>query len=285
MSDELRDVAYSIPWRSSGIRAGSHRSHLYGGGGQFRDIVPLLSLPDPRRIAIRASASDPFERLLVRRYEQPSAIDVAVLVDVSASMSFNGRCNKISLAADLVQALAICAERAGDTFALLPFDKTLREELRLQKTRSRAAHTEAINNLRDHVPDRAGVQGITEAAMAASGTRKLVFLISDFLWSEDDARLAGEALAFHDVVPIEIDDSSQLDELPDWGLLNLRDLETGLRRLVAMRPSLKARWRTNRQDQRNRTRQIFDATTREMFTVRDRIDWMRLTSFLLYGSA
>lgn len=285
MSNELRDVAYSIPWRSSGIRAGSHRSHLYGGGGQFRDIVPLLSLPDPRRIAIRASASDPFERLLVRRYEQPSAIDVALLVDVSASMSFNGRCHKIALAADLAQALATCAERAGDTFALLPFDKTLREDLRLQRTRSRAAHVEAIAKLRRYVPDSPGVQGIAEAATAASGTRKLIFLISDFLWSEDDARLAGEALAFHDVVPIEIDDSLQLDALPDWGLLNLSDLETGIRRLVAMRPSLKARWRAIRQEQRNRTRQIFDATTREMFTIRDRIDWMRLTSFLLYGSA
>ena len=285
MSDELRDVAYSIPWRSSGIRAGAHRSHLYGGGGRFRDIVPLLSLPDPRRIAIRASASDPFERLLVRRYEQPSAIDVALLVDVSASMSFNGRCHKIALAADLAQALATCAERAGDTFALLPFDKTLREDLRLQRTRSRAAHAEAIGKLRRYVPDSPGAQGIAEAATAASGTRKLIFLISDFLWSEDDARLAGEALAFHDVVPIEIDDSLQLDALPDWGLLNLRDLETGIRRLVAMRPSLKARWRAIRQEQRNRTRQIFDATTREMFTIRDRIDWMRLTSFLLYGSA
>jgi uncharacterized protein (DUF58 family) len=285
VSNELRDAAYSIPWRSSGIRAGSHRSHLYGGGGQFRDIVPLLSLPDPRRIAIRASASDPFERLLVRRYEQPSAIDVALLVDVSASMSFNGRCHKIALAADLAQALATCAERAGDTFALLPFDKTLREDLRLQRTRSRAAHAEAIGKLRRYVPDSPGVQGIAEAATAASGTRKLIFLISDFLWSEDDARLAGEALAFHDVVPIEIDDSLQLDALPDWGLLNLRDLETGIRRLVAMRPSLKARWRAIRQEQRNRTRQIFDATTREMFTIRDRIDWMRLTSFLLYGSA
>lgn len=284
MSDELRDVAYTIPWRSSGIRAGSHRSHLYGGGGRFRDIVPLLSLPDPRRIAIRASLNDPFERLLVRRFEQPSAIDVSVLVDVSASMAFEGRCNKISLAADLAQALAACAERAGDTFSLIPFDSTLREDLRLQRTRSRAAHTEAIERLRACVPHTPGVQGVAEAAAAVSGTRKLVFLVSDFLWSTQDARLAGEALASHDVVPVEIDDSLQLDELPDWGLLNLRDLETGRRRLVAMRPALKAQWQETRKQQREATRQVFDTTARSMFTIRDRIDWMRLTSFLLYGT-
>jgi uncharacterized protein (DUF58 family) len=284
VSDELREVAYSIPWRSSGIRAGSHRSHLYGGGGRFRDVVPLLSLPDPRRIAIRASLNDPFERLLVRRFEQPSAIDVAVLVDVSTSMAFEGRCNKIFLAADLVQALAVCAGRAGDTLSLLPFDSTLREDLRLQRTRSRAAHTQAIEKLREFVPEKPGVKGIMEAATAVSGTRKLVFLVSDFLWSNDDARRAGEALAFHDVVPVEIDDSLQLDELPDWGLLNLRDLETGRRRLVVMRPSLKSKWQSIRKEQRERTRRVLDTTAREMFTIRDRIDWMRLTSFLLYGS-
>jgi uncharacterized protein (DUF58 family) len=284
VSDELRDVAYSIPWRSSGIRAGSHRSHLYGGGGRFRDVVPLLSLPDPRRIAIRASLNDPFERLLVRRFEQPSSIDVAVLVDVSTSMAFEGRCNKIALAADLAQALAVCTERAGDTFALLPFDNALREDLRLQRTMSQAAHTQAIEKLREYTPKKPGVQGVIEAATAIAGTRKLVFLVSDFLWSTEDARLAGEALAFHDVVPIAIDDSLQLDELPDWGLLNLRDLETGRRRLVAMRPALKSKWQNARKAQRERIRLVFDTTAREMFTIRDRIDWMRLTSFLLYGS-
>jgi len=285
MSDEIRNVAYSIPWRTSGIRAGAHRSCLYGGSGLFRDVVPLQSLPDPRRIAIRASLSDPFERLLVRRFEQPSAIDVSVLVDVSASMAFEGSCNKIALAADIAEALAVCAERAGDTFSLYPFDRALREDLVLRKTLSRAAHGEAIDRLRRHAPQGAGAQGVGEAGAALAGSRRLVFLISDFLWSEDDARKAGEALASHDVVPIEIDDSLSLDDMPDWGLLNLRDLESGRRRLVAMRPALKARWRKRREAQRRATRRVFDMTARDMFTVRNRVDWMRLTSFLLYGSA
>jgi len=284
-SAEIREVAYSIPWRTSGVRAGAHRSHLYGGGGLFRDVVPLQTLPDPRRVAIRASLSDPFERLLVRRFEQPSSIDVSVLVDVSASMAFNGRCNKLALAADIAEALAISAQRARDSFSLYPFDDALREDLALRKTRARAAHAAAIDRLRRHTPDGAGVQGVGEAGAALAGSRRLVFLISDFLWSEDDARRAGEALAAYDVVPIEIVDSMQLDELPERGLLNLRDLETGRPRLVVMRPSLKARWRQSRELQRNAARQVFDMTSREMFTIRDRVDWMQLTSYLLHGSA
>lgn len=283
-SDEARQLAYAIPWRSSGIRAGAHRSQLNGAGGMFRDLVPFLALPDPRRIAIRASLSDPFERLFVRRAEHPSSVDVGVLVDVSASMSFEGNCNKIAIAADLTEALAVCAERSGDPFAVLAFDSHLRSDLTLQKTLSKAAHAQAIARLRAFAPQTAGVEGILEAAGTLAGTRKLIFLLSDFLWSPDDAHRAADALQNHDVVPIEIDDSRQLDALPDWGLLNLRDLETGKRQLIAMRPSLKARWREQRKAQRAAIRSIFSRSTREMFTLKDRIDWMRLTTLLTYGT-
>lgn len=285
MNDEAKDLAYSIPWRTSSIRVGSHKSFLSGSGGLFRDIVPLSTFPDPRRIAIRASLSDPFERLLVRRAEQPSAIDIAVLVDVSQSMAFEGRCDKIALAADIAQALAICTERAGDTFALYPFDKVLRQDLLLRKTLSRAAHADAVERLRHFAPDQAGVDGLAEAGAAIAGSKKLVFLISDFLWPQEAARMAAEALSFHDIVPIEIRDSLELDGLPDWGLLNLRDLETGRHRLVAMRPALKARWRTQRSQQRQRISQELHANSRETFVVDDKIDWMRFTSFLLHGAA
>lgn len=285
MNDDAQDLAYAIPWRTSGIRMGSHKSHLAGSGGLFRDIVPLSTFPDPRRIAIRASLSDPFERLLVRRAEQPSAIDIAVLVDVSASMAFEGRCNKIAIAADVSQALAICAERASDTFGLFPFDSVLRQDLILRKTLSRAAHSEAIERLRRYAPERPGADGVSEAGAAIAGSKKLVFLISDFLWPEEAAQRAAEALAFHDVIPIEVRDSLELEALPEWGLINLRDLETGQHRLVVMRPSLKQRWRTSRTAQRRRVSRALDATSREMFTINDSVDWMRLTSFLLHGAA
>lgn len=284
MNEAARELAYAIPWRTSGVRVGAHRSYLSGSSGLFRDIVPLTTFPDPRRIAVRASLSDPFERLLVRRAEQPSAIDVVVLVDVSASMAFEGCCNKMAMAADIAEALAIFTERTGDTFALLPFDSKLRQDLVLWKTLSRAAHLDAIDRLRRTGAERKGSEGIAEAGAAVAGSRKLVFIISDFLWSDAEARMAAEALAFHDVVPIELRDSTEIENLPNWGLLNLRDLETGRLRLVAMRPSLKAKWLAVRTEQRDRITRVLDANSREMFTIRDAIDWMRLTAYLLYGT-
>lgn len=283
--DALRDIAYRLPWRSSGVRSGAHASRLTGGGGVFKDLAPLLAQPDPRRLALRASLSDPFETLKVRRLEQTTAVTVYVLVDVSASMAFHGQTDKLDLAADLAEAISICAARAGDDFGLIAFDQTVNASAFLRRTRSRGAHAESVAQLRSIKPTASGVAGVVEAAALLAGPRKLVFLISDFLWSDDDVERAFAALAAHDVVPIEIDDSRQIDRLPDWGLLRLYDLETNARRLIAMRPSLKAEWRRRRDKRRAALHGRCAEAGRDAFEVTDSIDWDRLSAYLMHGYA
>ncbi|PPD00344.1 MAG: hypothetical protein CTY31_04115 [Hyphomicrobium sp.] len=284
-SDALRDIAYRLPWRSSSVRNGTHRSRMTGGGGVFKDLAPLINQPDPRRLALRASLADPFETLKVKRLEQSTAISVYVLVDVSASMAFRGETNKIEIAADLSEAISICASRAGDDFGLIAFDLTLRPETFLSRTRSRSAHRDAVAKLRSLNPTNAGVTGISEAAAMLVGPRKLVFLISDFLWSDDELKYSFADLAAHDVIPIEIDDSRQIDKLPDWGLLRLYDIETSTRRLVAMRPKLKEEWRRRRNARRASLHARCAEAGRDAFQIKDRIDWDRLSSYLMYGYA
>ncbi|MEI9901029.1 MAG: DUF58 domain-containing protein [Hyphomicrobium sp.] len=95
------DIPYRLPWRHA--RAGVHRSKLEGSGGFFRDVVPLVRSPDPRRLDLRISARDPFGGLHVRRFEHKAAVTVYVLVDVSASMGFCGSTDKFALAAGPVR--------------------------------------------------------------------------------------------------------------------------------------------------------------------------------------
>lgn len=284
MSDEaLRDVAYRLPWRTSGVRLGAHKSRLTGTDGLFKDMVPLQRQPDPRRIALRASFCDPFETLFVQRSEQLTDVTVYVLVDVSASIAFEGRANKIGLAADFAAALSVCASRTGDPFGLVAFDSIVRRDLFLPKTRSRAAQTDIVHRLRSFVPDAPGIDGIADAAGLISGARKLVFLISDFLWPDDAAEQAFASLAHHDVIAIAIDDSRQIEDLPEWGLLRLEDLETHARRLVFMRPKLKAEWRRRMEAQRQSIGARASMSGREMFSVQDTISWDTFSSYLMYG--
>lgn len=283
-SDRLRDIAYQIPWRTGGVRAGAHKSRHTGGSGLFHDRAPFLASPDPRRIAVKASLTDPFENLLVNRYQQKSSISVQVVIDVSASMGCVASADKMSIACDIAEALSICATRAGDSFGLIVCDQGIRDDVYLPATRSASAAAEVIARLRAITPSRAGLGGLAAAAPLLEGSKKLVVLVSDFQWSEDDVAATYGAFCHHDCLAIEINDTGYIEELPDWGILSLRDSETGAKRLVWMRPSLKATWQARESQRRSAIATRARQTGRDLFTVQNEIVWDRFASYLMHGS-
>lgn len=284
-SDRLRDVAYRIPWRASGVRAGVHKSQHTGGSGLFNDLAPFIASPDPRRIAIRASLNDPFERLLANRYRQTSSIAVHVLVDVSASMGCIGRADKMAIACDVAEALAICATRAGDSFGLIACDDSVRDEFSLPATRSLGSAASVVARLRSLEPSRTGIGGLVSAAESISGKRKLVVIVSDFQWRDEDVEQVFAAISEHDCLAIEIHDSGFISELPEWGLLRLRDSESGAQRLIAMRPSLKANWLSQEKKRRDFLAKSARQNGRDLFTISNEIVWDHFASYLMHGSA
>ena len=278
------DLPYRIVWRSRALRQGTHRSTQSGAGGLFRDLATLLEYRDPRRIDLRQTLRDPFGTLHVRRFEEKSRIGVTMLLDVSGSMGFHGAARKMGLAADLAQVFAMAARRAGDTFALLAADDHVRDALSVPPTRSRAGETEMVAALRTYSPSRKDASGLIEAALRIGRKRNLVVVVSDFLLPEDQLAALFEALNGHDVVPIRIVDSREGARLPSWGLLELADLETGRRRLVAMRPALKAEWQRRIEARRSFFRTLAARYGREPFEVTDTIAWDRLGAHLAAGA-
>jgi len=278
------DIPYRLPWRSAEVRVGAHRSKLEGNGGYFRDFTPLLRSPDPRRIDLRVSARDPFEGLHVRRFEQKAVVSVYALVDVSASMGFRGGTDKMHLAADLCAALAGSARRAGDAFGLIGCDAVIQPALMFLATRARGSEVEMLERLRTFVPRGAGTQGLLDAAAVIAGRRKLVFLISDFYIASEETERIFAALAQHDIIPVVLSDTLELERLPRWGIFSLTDLEIGRRRLIVMRPSLREAWLRRSGRRRAELDRIAARYGRAPFTVSDRIDWDRFVSYL-YGTA
>lgn len=278
------DLPYRIIWRSRALRQGTHRSTQSGAGGLFRDLATLLEYNDPRRIDLRQSLRDPFEALHVRRFEEKSQIGVVMILDVSGSMGFHGAARKMAIAADLAQVFATAARRAGDTFGLYAADDTVREELSTLPTRSRAGEAEMVAALRAYVPQSRGAAGLIDAASRIGRRRNLVLVVSDFLLPEDQLEALFETLAHHDVVPIRIADSRESAKLPAWGLVELADLETGRRRLVAMRPALRAEWQRRFEARRSLFRTLAASYGREPFEITDYIPWDRLGAHLAVGA-
>ncbi|HWM31261.1 MAG TPA: DUF58 domain-containing protein [Methyloceanibacter sp.] len=279
------DVPYRLAWRTSDVRIGAHRGKIEGAGGLFRDFDLLMRSPDPRRIDLRMSARDPFDTLYVRRFEQKTSISVYALVDLSASMGFEGGVDKMQVVADLAGALAASARRIGDNFGLIGCDEKIIPEFFLPATRSRGGEAEMISQLRSYVPTGHSAEGLLEAAGYVTGRRKLVFVISDFYLPLPLIEALFEALSQHDVVPIVLKDRRELEDLPRYGLISLTDLETGRRRLLAMRPSLRAEWLHKDAEHARALRALAMRYGRPPFEILGPINWDRLGAYLMGEAA
>ncbi|MCK0197954.1 hypothetical protein MWN34_13655 [Ancylobacter sp. 6x-1] len=276
-----RTLAYALRWRPRGIRPGAHAGGGEGGEGAFRRHVELTRSPDPRRLDVLASLRDPFGTLHVRQYAPRRAIAVAALVDLSASMRFGGLV--AGPVTELCTLLAASAQAIGDSFALHGAGAAPREDVDLPAGRRRGIETEVRSRLARAEPDGAGSAGLVAAAERLPARRGMVFLISDFLMPADEIGRLLDALWRHDVIPVVLHDSAAERDLPRWGLVQLADLETGARRLVVMRPALRARWRAAARARRAALDALFAAHGARAFHLVDRLDADALARHLLEG--
>ncbi|MBM3561715.1 MAG: DUF58 domain-containing protein [Alphaproteobacteria bacterium] len=265
------DILYRPRGRFAANHVGAHTSSEVGGFGVFRDQAPFMRYPDARRIDVRATLRDPFGATYVRRFEQRTAIDVCALVDLSASMGFVGAADRFRVAVELCAALAYSATRVGDRFGLFAFEHAMIEGASLPATRSRRAALAAVERLSAETPHGSSAKGVLAAAAALGATRRLVFLISDFRWSEGLIEQALDALALHDVAPLVLVDSAEVAP-PKWGLLQLRDSESGRRRLLLMRPALQRRWIEAEQARRRSLARLASLRSRAPIYIRDALN-------------
>jgi uncharacterized protein (DUF58 family) len=235
----VEEFHYKVPWRAKGIHPGHHHGSYLAGGFEFRDYLRLMDAPDPRRIDIRASLRDPFERLLVRAYTQKTAVPVYALADLSASMGFRGRFRRLDVLADFIASLGYSTYRTGDPFAFIGCDQEIRHEFCQPLTRVRAAASGLAQRLRHFEPEGKSSDALAHASRIMGRRGGLVFLLSDFYFSCDLLERVLVSLARHSVVPVVFTDSHEHSNLPVFGMAQLVDSESGQRRTLLMRPALK----------------------------------------------
>lgn len=279
----IPEFHYAVGWRAPGAHPGAHRSAQSGGGYEFAGHVPFLSNPDPRNLDIRASLNDPFGQLMVRSFRQRSTIPVFVLADLSASLGFHGMGNKLETLAQFTASAAYSAYRTGDTFGFLGCDDAIRWELFLPLRFHKAVAPELYERLRSFSPVGRSAEGLHHAARHLGKQRALVFLVSDFHFLLDRLdRLLG-SLVRHDVVPVVLWDSAEYEQLPSWGLVYVEDPETGERRRLFMRPTLREKFRMAFERRRAKLVHLCTQRGREPFFVVDRFDADALTRYFYSG--
>jgi uncharacterized protein (DUF58 family) len=274
-------VDYRVQWKPGGVLPGSHRGAHAGSGHELRALVPLNDHPDPRRLDLRATLRDPYQRLWVRDFKQNSALKVYVLADVSASMAYRGRHDKFELMRRITMTLAHSAWRAGDRFGMFAADEQLRRELSLPARINKGAAEWLDRRMSGFQPQGRSALGLLQAVPQLPGKRALVFLISDFCWPQADTRAILRALTHHEVVPVVLWDAAEYRDIPSWGLARLRDSESGRSRYLWLRPKLRDKLRAAYQQRREELRQLCREAGRRPFFVEDDFDAAQLTRYFL----
>ena len=231
-------VEYRVRWKTSGLRPGAFRGLHAGSGDHIRASIPLHEHADPRRLDLRATIRDPFGGIWVREFEQNSALKVVVLADVSASMGYVGRYDKVEQLRRVAVALAQTAWRNGDAFGFHAASDMPQRALTLPVRVNRGAADWLERRLSAFTPVGDSARGLLRVIPHLPHRRALVFVVSDFLWPEGDLDELLRGLAHHDVVPIVLRDPAEVDAVHRRGIAVLRDLESGERRFVWLRPRL-----------------------------------------------
>jgi uncharacterized protein (DUF58 family) len=203
---------------------GEYHSVFKGRGMEFDEVREYQHGDDIRTIDwnVTSRTGHPF----VKRYVEERELTVMLLVDASASGSFGSfEKTKAEVAAEISALLAFSAIQNNDRVGAILF--TDRVEKFIPPRRGSTHVLRVIRELLYYRPQHSGtrIEKALEHLNLVVHKRAVVFLISDLL-DQGYERSLKAANRKHDVVVIQIVDPRERD-LPDVGIIEVRDAETG----------------------------------------------------------
>ncbi len=214
------------------VVVGEYRSVFKGRGMEFEEVREYIPGDDIRTIDWNVTARTSTAH--VKRYVEEREMTAILLVDMSLSGRFGSTQRlKIDLATEISAVLAFSAIKNNDKIGLLLF--TDHVEMYIPAKKGKRHVLRVIRELLSFRP----VAGGTNVAQALEFLNKVlkrkavVFLVSDFIDRGFERDLA-LTKSRHDLIPVRISDPRET-MLPDVGLIELEDAETGERVLVDTR--------------------------------------------------
>ena len=209
--------------------AGDYHSTFKGQGVEFDEVRPYIPGDDVRTIDwnVTAKTGLPY----IKRFSEERELTILFMVDVSGSQGYGSvRRSKMELAAEVTALLALTAIRNQDKIGLILFSDQIVKYIPPRKGRD-----SVMRLVREVLAAEDSATGGTDIASALkflNGVQKrraVVFLVSDFLGGGERSgfeKLLRATARHHDMVCVPVSDPAER-ELPDVGLVELEDPETG----------------------------------------------------------
>ena len=206
------------------IFAGEYESVFKGRGMEFNEVREYQPGDEIRTIDwnVTARMGKPY----IKKYVEERELVIMLVVDMSASIDFGTQQQtKGEIAAEISGLLAFSAIKNNDKVGLICFTNEV--ELFVPPRKGKKHVLRVIREILYFDPHQraTNINAALEYVDRVLQRRSVVFLISDFRDDGYEKRLAITS-KHHDLIAVMVEDARE-EELPDVGLIELEDTETG----------------------------------------------------------
>ncbi len=288
---KVRKIEIKTHGLSRNIFAGEYHSQFKGRGMAFSEVREYQPGDDVRSIDWNVTAR--MNRPYIKVYEEERELTVMLLVDVSGSRNFGTVSQmKRDTMAEVAATLAFSTIENNDKVGVIFFSDRVEKFIPPKKGKSHVLHI--IRELLSFEPEHHGtdINAALQFLINAQKRRCTAFLISDFIGVPiPDPSLKGRgqtspiviASRKHDLSAIQIYDRRDA-EMPNVGLLKVRDPETGARvwadtSLASVRNAYGQAWR----DQQAALETVYTKTGMNHVSMRTDEDYVKKLMMLFHS--
>lgn len=273
MLKRVRQIEIKTKGLSNNIFAGEYHSAFKGRGMAFAEVREYQYGDDIRDIEWNVTAR--FNKPFVKVFEEERELTVMLCVDVSGSLEFGSSVQtKRRMLTEIAATLAFSAIQNNDKIGVVFFSDRIEKFIPPKKGRKHILYI--IRELLEFKPEstRTDVGQAVEYLTSVIKRRCTAFLLSDFIDEKDFRQALTIANRKHDVVALQVYDR-RVAELPDVGLMQIRDAESGEEMLIdtssrKVRNMHAAWWK----GQQNRLRDTFTRSGVDNVSVRTDQDYV-----------
>lgn len=222
---KIRKIEIKTRGLSQNIFAGEYHSAFKGRGMIFSEVREYQPGDDIRDIDWNVTARQ--NKPYVKVYEEERELTVMLLVDVSGSRDF-GACGEIKKErmAEIAATLAFSSIQNNDKVGVIFFSDKIEKFIPPKKGKKHILLI--IREIINFVPESRGTNIDVALQFMTNAIKKRcsAFLISDFIDPHDYFKSMTIANKKHDLAAIQVYDRRDA-EMPNVGLIRVRDMETG----------------------------------------------------------
>lgn len=271
---KVRQIEIKTRGLSRNIFAGQYHSAFKGRGMAFSEVREYQFGDDIRDIDWNVTAR--YIRPYVKVFEEERELTVMLLIDVSGSKDFGtvSRMKK-EVITEIAATLAFSAIQNNDKIGVIFFSDQIEKFIPPQKGKRHILYI--IRELIDFQPDhkQTDLGQALKYLTNAIKKRCTAFLISDFIDKGNYQDALTIANRKHDVVAIQVYDHRET-ELPNVGLMKIKDAETGKERWIdTSSKQVRALYKTWWEERQSDMNKVFNKCRVDAVSIRTEDDYVK----------